>query len=314
MKKEKVKVAVDLGNSMLNSAAYIEKELILKKLPNKLQFEKTISPKARVMKKDGKVIYLGVGDLNNNVLKHTRKNLLEQVLVMIYEIFPDEDNLSVELITGLPPTQMFNEKYLKLFQDIFIQPGEIKITIDGKQKTFEILNVDVKAEGYSGFISLVDKITTKQNILGIDVGGSTTDLCNYEYDYEDDMYYPNVTDTIEKGIIDFETAIANKFNSKNGADIKISQIDVILRNDIDVIEYEGSKYKLDDYIDAMYPIIDDMINKITNKFGQLDGYYVVGIGGGYKTFNKYANQFISKQLEVDDDSRFYANVIGYLEQ
>ncbi|WP_165484066.1 hypothetical protein, partial [Clostridioides difficile] len=62
------------------------------------------------------------------------------------------------------------------------------------------------------------------------------------------------------------------------------------------------------------PIIDDMINKITNKFGQLDGYYVVGIGGGYKTFNKYANQFISKQLEVDDDSRFYANVIGYLEQ
>lgn len=314
MKKEKVKIAVDLGNSMLNAASYIDGKLVLKKLPNKLQFEKTISPKARVLKKDDKTLYMGVGDLNNNVLKHTRKNLLEQVLVMIHELFPDNDNLCVELVVGLPPMQLFNTKYLKLFKDIFIQAGDIEFNINGKNKTIEIISVDVKAEGYSGFISLVDKITTKQNILGIDIGGSTVDTCNYAYDYEDDMYYPDITDTIEKGIIDFEVAVANKFNRENGADIKISQIDVILRNDIDIIEYEGSEYKLEDYIDAMHPIIDDIINKITNKFGQLSGYYIVGIGGGYKTFNRYASQFISKQLEVDDDSRFYANVIGYLEQ
>ena len=71
---------------------------------------------------------------------------------------------------------------------------------------------------------------------------------------------------------------------------------------------------MDQYIEAMYPLINDILNKITNKFGQLDKYYIVGIGGGYKTFNKYANQFISKQLEVDEDARFYANVTGYLEQ
>ncbi len=314
MKKEKIKIAVDLGNSMLNAAAYVENELILKKLPNKLQFEKTISPKARVLEKDGKTIYMGVGDLNNNVLKHTRNNLLEQVLVMIHELFPEKDSLCVELILGLPPTQLFNKKYLELFQNIFIQAGDIEYSVNNKKKIVEIINVDIKAEGYSGFISLVDKITTKQNILSIDIGGSTVDTCNYAYDYEDDMYYPDITDTIEKGIIDFEVAIANKFNRENGADVKISQIDVILRNDIKTIEYEGSKYALEDYIDAMYPIIDDIINKITNKFGQLSGYYIVGIGGGYKTFNKYASQFISKQLEVDDDDRFYANVIGYLEQ
>ncbi|MDI0267910.1 hypothetical protein QIW52_18110 [Clostridioides difficile] len=314
MKKEKIKIAVDLGNSMLNAAAYVENELILKKLPNKLQFEKTISPKARVLEKDGKTIYMGVGDLNNNVLKHTRNNLLEQVLVMIHELFPEKDSLCVELILGLPPTQLFNKKYLELFQNIFIQAGDIEYSVNNKKKIVEIINVDIKAEGYSGFISLVDKITTKQNVLSIDIGGSTVDTCNYAYDYEDDMYYPDITDTIEKGIIDFEVAIANKFNRENGADVKISQIDVILRNDIKTIEYEGSKYALEDYIDAMYPIIDDIINKITNKFGQLSGYYIVGIGGGYKTFNKYASQFISKQLEVDDDDRFYANVIGYLEQ
>ena len=314
MKRVRVKIAVDLGNSMINAATYINNELKLVKLPNKIKFEKTISPKARVLSIDNQVMYIGVGDLNNNVLKHTRKNLLEQVLVMINELYPDEDNLGVELVTGLPPAQMFNDKYLEAFQNIFTDKGVIEFRINGRYKTVEITSVDVYAEGYSGFISLVDKINTTQNILSIDVGGSTTDLCNYSYDYEDDVFYPDVTDTIEKGIIDLEKAIVDKFNNDNGADIEIDQIDVALRNDLRFIKYEGKDYILDEYIEAMYPIINDILNKITNKFGQLDKYYIVGIGGGYKTFNKYAYQFISKQLEVDEDSRFYANVTGYLEQ
>lgn len=314
MKRVRVKIAVDLGNSMINAATYINNELKLAKLPNKIKFEKTISPKARVLSINNQVMYVGVGDLNNNVLKHTRKNLLEQVLVMINELYPDEDNLGVELVTGLPPAQMFNDKYLEAFQNIFTNKGVIEFKINGRYKTVEITSVDVYAEGYSGFISLVDKINTTQNILSIDVGGSTTDLCNYSYDYEDDVFYPDVTDTIEKGIIDLEKAIVDKFNNDNGADIELEQIDVALRNDLRFIRYEGKDYILDQYIEAMYPLINDILNKITNKFGQLDKYYIVGIGGGYKTFNKYANQFISKQLEVDEDARFYANVTGYLEQ
>lgn len=314
MKRVRVKIAVDLGNSMINAATYINNELKLAKLPNKIKFEKTISPKARVLSINDQVMYVGVGDLNNNVLKHTRKNLLEQVLVMINELYPDEDNLGVELVTGLPPAQMFNDKYLEAFQNIFTNKGVMEFKINGRYKTVEITSVDVYAEGYSGFISLVDKINTTQNILSIDVGGSTTDLCNYSYDYEDDVFYPDVTDTIEKGIIDLEKVIVDKFNNDNGADIELEQIDVALRNDLRFIRYEGKDYILDQYIEAMYPLINDILNKITNKFGQLDKYYIVGIGGGYKTFNKYANQFISKQLEVDEDARFYANVTGYLEQ
>lgn len=314
MKRVRVKIAVDLGNSMINAATYINNELKLAKLPNKIKFEKTISPKARVLSINNQVMYVGVGDLNNNVLKHTRKNLLEQVLVMINELYPDEDNLGVELVTGLPPAQMFNDKYLEAFQNIFTNKGVMEFKINGRYKTVEITSIDVYAEGYSGFISLVDKINTTQNILSIDVGGSTTDLCNYSYDYEDDVFYPDVTDTIEKGIIDLEKAIVDKFNNDNGADIELEQIDVALRNDLRFIRYEGKDYILDQYIEAMYPLINDILNKITNKFGQLDKYYIVGIGGGYKTFNKYANQFISKQLEVDEDARFYANVTGYLEQ
>ena len=59
-------------------------------------------------------------------------------------------------------------------------------------------------------------------------------------------------------------------------------------------------------------MIDDMINDITNKFGKLDRYLVVGIGGGYKTFNRMINSQIKK--EIDREKQFYANALGYLEQ
>lgn len=316
MKRDRVKVAVDLGNSMLNAATYIDGELKLAKLPNKLQFDKTISPKARVMTINGITVYLGVGNLNNNVLKHTRKNLLEQVLVMIDELYPNKECLGVELVTGLPPAQLFNDKYLEAFQDMFDNKGEIEFKVGNRYKNIVITSVDVKAEGYSGFVSLVDKIKTTQDILSIDVGGGTIDLCNYTYDYDDEMFHPDVTDTIEKGLIDLEKAIADKFNASHdkGADVKTDQIDAILKNNLDVIKYEGKEYPLEDYIDAINPLIDNMLNIITNKFGQLDNYYIVGIGGGYKTFNRYAKQYISKQLNSTDDEQFYANVIGYLEQ
>lgn len=316
MKRDRVTVSVDLGNSMLNGATYIDGELKLAKLPNKLQFEKTINPKARVMTKDGNTLYFGVGGLNNNVLKHTRGYLLDQVLVMIHELYPDKECLGVELRTGLPPTQLFNPKYLEAFQNIFDVRGEIEYKINGRYKNVTITSVEVYAEGYSGFIALSEDIKTTQNVLSIDVGGGTTDLCSYKYDYEDDMYYPDVADTVEGGVIDFAEAIANKFNASHekGADIKADYIDVLLKNNLDVIKYDEKEYSLSDYIDAINPIVDDMLNKITNKYGQLDGYYIVGLGGGYKTFNKHAHQFISQQLESDEEAQFYANVIGYLEQ
>lgn len=311
---KRVKISVDLGNSMIKAATYINSELITSKLANRVQHNKTISPKAKKIIINDRELYLGVGELNNNVLKHTRQNLLEQVLVMIHEQYPSENDLGVELVTGLPPSQLFNETYLKEFQEIFSNKGTINFVINGVKKKVEITSVEVFAEGYSGFISVVDDITTKQDILSIDVGGSTTDLCNYVFDYDDDMYYPDVTDTIETGVIDFTETIADNFNNKHGADIKSLQIDHILKNDLGVIEYEGSEYDLDNYINSIEPLVNNMINKITNKFGKLDRYAVVGIGGGYKTFEKIAKKHISKKIDIDAEKQFYANAIGYLEQ
>ncbi|MGL5328294.1 MAG: hypothetical protein ACRDD7_03425 [Peptostreptococcaceae bacterium] len=311
---KRVKVSIDLGNSMLKAVTYVNGKAVKAKLPNRTQVSKTISPKARKMDIDGKVLYLGVGDLNNNILKHTRHNLLDQVLVMVHELYPNESKLGVELSTGLPPAQLFNDKYLEEFQNLFTEKGTIKFSVNGMDKEVEITSVEVYAEGYSGFVSIVEDLKTKQDILSIDVGGGTTDTCNYQYDYEDEMYYPDVTETIETGVIDFAEEIASKFNNTHGADIKAIQIDHILKNDLDIIEYEGKEYKLEEYVDAIESTVNTMINKITNKYGTLSKYAVVGIGGGYKTFERIAKEQISKSIELDAETQFYANALGYLEQ
>ena len=309
-----VKTSLDLGNSMLKGATYIDGKAIVCKLPNKIQFNKTVNPKARVFEMDGNIMYVGVGKLNNNVLKHTRKYLLEQALVMIHELYPNDSELKVDLKLGLPPEQLFNDSYLKEYENLFPTSKVFNYSVGGTSKKVTINSVEVFAEGYSAFVNLVDEITSKQDIISIDVGGGTTDLCNYSWDYEDEMYYPDETYTIKKGIINFSEEIAKYFNNKESADIQKEFIDNLLKNDIEVIEYEGKEFKLSDDLVSLSPMIDDMMNDITNKFGKLDRYIVVGIGGGYKTFNRMMNNQIKKEIEIDSEKQFYANALGYLEQ
>lgn len=309
-----VKTSLDLGNSMLKGATYIDGKAIVCKLPNKIQFNKTVNPKARVFEIDGNIMYVGVGKLNNNVLKHTRKYLLEQALVMIHELYPNDSELKVDLKLGLPPEQLFNDSYLKEYENLFPTSKVFNYSVGGISKKVTINSVEVFAEGYSAFVNLVDEITSKQDIISIDVGGGTTDLCNYSWDYEDEMYYPDETYTIKKGIINFSEEIAKYFNNKESADIQKEFIDNLLKNDIEVIEYEGKEFKLSDYLVSLSPMIDDMMNDITNKFGKLDRYIVIGIGGGYKTFNRMMNNQIKKEIKIDSEKQFYANALGYLEQ
>lgn len=309
-----VKASVDLGNSMLKGATFVDGKLVLKKLPNKLQYNKTINPKARVIVRNNQTIYLGVGDLNNNILKHTRKNLLDQVLVMINELYPNDIELSVDLRLGLPPKQYFNDAYLNEFKNLFPVNERFEFSINGVSKKVDFNSVEVFVEGYSGFVSVVDDIDTKQDLLSIDVGGGTTDLCSYKYDYEDRMYYPDEVDTIPTGVINFCEEIAAYFNEKNGADVTKDNIDQVLKNNLDHIEYKDTEYRLADYLQTIVPTTNSMLNKITNKFGQLDRYVVIGVGGGYKTFNRMIKNEISNEIKIKDDKQFYANAIGYLAQ
>lgn len=309
-----IKAGIDLGNSMLKGATFIDGKLVLKKLPNKIQSNKTMNSKAKKIVFNGKTLYIGVGELNNNVLKHTRNNLLEQVLVMLNELYPDDNELNVDLRLGLPPKQYFNDSYLKAFEELFPTNKTFEFVINGISKKVIFNSLETKVEGHSGIVSVIDEIDTKQDLLSIDVGGGTTDLCSYKYDYEDNAYYPDEVDTIPTGVIDFSEEVSEHFNTVNKADLTQNNVDEVFKNNLEIIEYKDEEYRLSDYIDILKPTTDNMINKITNKFGQLDRYVIVGLGGGYKIFNRMTKQYISNEIKIKNNKEFYANAIGYLAQ
>lgn len=310
-----VSIGIDLGNSMLKATKIEDGKKVRVKIPNRIEYSETLNPKARKVDFNGSTIYIGVGELNNNVLKHTRKHLLEETLLMVHELYPMEQELRVELKLGLPPQQYFNKSYLNEFEQLFPISKEFKYFVNGISKKVIFNSLTVNVEGYSAFVSNVEAIgDIKQDILSIDVGGGTTDLCNYSWDYDDEMYYPNKTLTISNGVIDFGEEIASYFNEQENADIESSLIDSLLKNNNEYIEYKNNKYKLQDYLVSLKPMTTDMLNKITNKFGSLDRYVIVGTGGGYKTFNKMIYSEISKEIHLDEDSQFFGNCDGYLEQ
>lgn len=310
-----VSVGIDLGNSMLKAVKDVSGQKIMVKVPNRIQYNKSINPKAKKVEFNGNIIFVGVGELNNNVQKHSRKHLLEQTFVMINELYPNETELKVDLRLGLPPVQYFNDSHKNNFASMFPVGKQFEFIINGIAKKVTFVSLEVFVEGYSAFVSNIESIgDNKQDILSIDVGGGTTDICSFSYDYDDEMYYPNDTLTIPKGVIDYGVEIAKYFNEVENADISSKYIDSLLKNNIEEIEYKGNKYKLENYLNSIEPIVYDTTNKITNKFGELDRYIVVGIGGGYKTYNHMIKDKIALEIELDDDSRFFGNAEGYLEQ
>ena len=310
-----VSIGIDLGNSMLKAAKEESNRKVRAKVPNRIQYDKTINPKAKKVEFNGQTIFVGVGELNNNVQKHSRKHLLEQAFVMINELYPNESELKVDLRLGLPPVQYFNDSYKSSFVDIFPVGKQFDFIVNGISKKVTFVSIEIFVEGYSAFVSNIESIgDNKQDILSIDVGGGTTDICSFSYDYDDEMYYPNDTLTIPKGVIDYGQEIAKHFNEVENADISSKYIDSLLKNNIEEIEYKGKKYKLENYLNSIEPIVNDTTNKITNKFGELDRYIVVGIGGGYKTYNRIVKDRIASEIKLDEDSQFYGNAEGYLEQ
>lgn len=316
-------VGIDLGNRKTKGARFSDSgELVLANIDNRVQAHASIDKQnSRTIELHGKSLVVGVGDLNNNIYKHTRDFIMEQTLVMLNELYPTKHTLKVKIKTGIPADHFFNVSYVENLKEKFVTKKWIEYKVTDVNnvnrmitKRVYIEDVEIGAEGYSAFMTVGSKVGVRQKILVVDVGGGTTDLCSFAYQYETQSYKPVDVLTIDKGVIDLTSEITNYMNDLESADISYDQIDYLLRNNIDTVEYGGEEFVISEYMQIIEPTVSKMINKMTNKFGHLNGYFIIGIGGGYATFNAIANKYIKSSVEVDDTIKFYANCIGYLKQ
>lgn len=308
-------LGIDLGN-IVNKGAMINEsgEVILKKFANKVTSRKTANPKALKLERNGEVLFFGVGDLNNISKKYDRKYLEEQVLVMTNELLPNEEYVIIDLKLGLPPEQYFSDVAVEKFKNKFKTNEDIEFRINDKYKKVRINSVTVFMEGYSAFKAIESQRLlgkSKKRILSCDLGGGTLDVCDYEFDYDDECFYPNEPLTIECGIVNMTKAIATAINDKNTDTVTAEQVEYAIRNNLDLIE---DTYKIDDYKKAINHLTNDIITKI-NDFYKIQSFELVqilGLGGGFDNFNKLTNNAINNDILVSDELKQFGNAIGYL--
>ena len=308
-------LSVDLGTSMVKGATRKGADIITAKIPNRTQVNNPANKsQCRYVEVQGEQgIYIGIGKLNNNVAKHSRENLLEQVIAMANEFYGDTKRLMINLKLGLPFKLYDNDKFVNELKSKFKTNTWIDYKFnDETDKSLYINKIEVHIEGYSAFESIIDKVGIQQRILLLDVGGETTDLASFTYNYETNEYDTDDVFTVEKGVISLVGEITKAINDSIGGDIESGHIDNLLRAGQTTVFYAGADHRIVDYIGAIDKSVKDMVNEITNQFGSLDNYCIVGLGGGFDVFNTIANQYIKANIELNSDSRFYANAIGYL--
>lgn len=309
----KVDSNIDLGNLHIKAVGFNENdEMIMESLPNLVETRETLNPKAKMLEFDGRKIFLGCGTKNNNVLKHKRDFLVEQVLVMTCVLYPNSDNLDVNLKLGLPPEQYAQRQYQQELLDKFKLGETYDFKLDGRNKRLKISNIQLCIEGYSAFVALADNINYNgRDLLICDIGGGTTDACSFTYDFDSDQFIPGIPTTVTKGCIDMIEEITKKINSVHGADIKSEQVDVYIRKDKDELLYGDNSYVISEFVDVAKDTANLIYNKFNNEYGSWDNYLVILVGGGHKLFNKLVSEKISNQLELDETERFFANAIGF---
>lgn len=301
-------ISNDLGNAVIKGAIKDESVFKCEKIDNRVQVNRTGSYKEVRFQREGETeIILGVGDLQNNKLKHEREFLLEQSLVISSKLV-EEDKFKMNLRVALPPTEFFNDTYVKRYKEKF-PVGVHKFKIDGVDKEIEINNVSVYMEGYSAFLDIANNIKTTNNLLIFDLGGGTLDCIEVLYDKREKSFYPNKAESVRKGTIDLYGCIAADIN-KNGHSVKIEWIEEAIDCKEDSI---NSRYKVSENLSSAKIELKSMLNELANKLEcSLGEYDIICIGGGSTIFNMLYDDK-TNLIELDLDT-LYCNAAGMLQQ
>lgn len=299
-------LSVDLGNAVIKGAIKDGNIFKCDKFDNKVQVTRTGSPKETRFKfEGGSEVIFGTGKLQNNKLKHERKFLLEQALIMASKLV-EEDKFKTNLNVALPPTEFFNDEYVEKYKKEFPK-GVHSFTVDGKDKVVEINDINVHMEGYSAFLDIAHNIKTTNNLLVFDLGGGTLDCIEVIYDKREKTFFPNNAESVRKGTIDLYNCIVNEINNK-GNSVKLEWIESSIDCKEDMV---NSRYSIKEHLNTARIELDSMLNEIANELGcSLNEYDIICVGGGTTIFNMlYENKNL---IELDIKDTLYSNCVGML--
>lgn len=308
--REILEISNDLGNAVIKAALKKENIFTCEKMDNRVQVTRTGNPREIRFQREGESeIVFGVGNLQNNKLKHKREFLLEQSLTISSKLIK-EDKFKMNLRVALPPVEYFNDTYVTKYKDQF-KLGLHKFKINNIDKEIEICDVKVYMEGYSALLDILKNIKTTNNLLLFDLGGGTLDCIEVIYNRREKTFFPNRAESVRKGTIDLYKCIVDDIN-KNGNSVKLEWVEDAIDDKEDII---NSRYSISENLSSAKVELKSMLNDISNKLEcSLKEYDIICVGGGTTIFNMLYDNEYKNLIQSGLTDTLYSNAVGMLEQ
>jgi plasmid segregation protein ParM len=270
-----------------------------KKFENRITEDRTIlSGSAMRVKFNGLTYLIENGTFDINVNKVLKKNLIVSVATLL--ALSTEDT-NVELGIGLPINFYSSQK--DTLHKMIMDNQDMRIELNGEKKRYIIKKCTVIPEAVGVYYSLSTDVLNaigKREVLMIDVGGKTTDMCII--DYNSTIKKPA---TLPLGMLNLYNFIANKINADNpDLCVTIEDMKDILDNGLNVFDKELPIPFIDNIQKSM---VEDIFNYIKIQYQDYQRKVIVLCGGGH-ILEDYFRVHIPN-LIVNKD--IFANAVGF---
>lgn len=242
------------------------------------------------------LIESGTFDINVN------KVLKEHLLVSIATLLALSCNdVNVELGIGLPISFFRSQK--DIMHKLIIDNQEMKIKFNGENKRFYISKCVIVPEAVGVYYSLsneVLKLIGKREVIIIDIGGKTADMCIID---NNSTIKKPLTKPI--GMLNLYNSIANRINAEHpDLCVNIEDVKDILDNGLRIFDKECPLPFVEGMCESM---VRDIFNYIKIQYEDYQRKIVILCGGGY-VLEKYFRVYIPNIIVNND---IFANAKGF---
>ena len=189
------------------------------------------------------------------------------------------------------------------YETYFKRQGKIH-DINYCGSTYHITIGEVMAfpQDYAAMMTMIEKLQQIPKVVGIDIGGFTTDYLLMRKGNPD----MEACDSMEKGVITMYNKIISGINSEYDILLEESDIDSILQGNTEF--YEEAVVRMTEGM--VQDFVKDLLNSIRERGIDTKAAYTVFIGGGAKLLSHFLEQSdrLGKYTFIEDIS---ANAKGY---
>ena len=286
-------LGIDLGSKFIKTSTG-------QKIDNKISTREPMLEDSIRMTFEGENYVIGEGEFQTATNKVEREGLLLTLFTAIAMSSKDQKN---KVVLGLPI--QYYKPYKDMLKKKIMENNFREVTYNGAKRHIIITDVEVAPEGAVGFKSLNNKILTEigeMDLVIIDVGGRTTDICLYRVinGRRQIVKYKSVT----VGILNIYDEIAQAVNSAYALDKSLEDGEQILTEGL--LLY-GKKQDLT-FIKPILKAQTDKIFKELNMNFPVTTAHCLLLGGGSLTLEGLFRKNLPHVIVANEP--IFGNAIG----